>query len=409
MIRDPEVAELRAMIGMLSSRLATLERSVLSIDRANVFGGAAPGIIERAGELRVGSEGKGSRFNKNGFSIFTGVDSATNQVRQFNILVPDAPAVPGSILNYIFSLYGVQGDADLPFQSTIMRATGLSQAQFSGDPTDAMLQLEARDGDEDRGRSGVFITQLKRGDYRAISFVGLGGLDSNLVLIALDTIGLNDQQEAVEIVLFGDGQALLRTDPGQGLVKYKEQGTLVPVLDVNSANLSITNTAAWTDLYEFWIPGGVLGSNNIVEVFLMCTERNTSATTRTIAFRVNWGGVNYTTPVKSIPNGTNERVAPIRLFIAGDGATNAQKLLLDYVTTNTVFVRDETPAVDSTVDQRVLIQAQWSVADALLQFDRVYANVRWYDNVNSGEKYISRVGVAAERVAVREFVSVIVE
>jgi hypothetical protein len=394
LLRGVETNE--AKIRELTMQLDAMEKTLQNL-ASQEFGSSSPGggVKQSSGEVRIGSAKKASKMDKDGFSIFAfAVDQGQESVGTYDILT-DLQKIPTDLGISQFTLYGVQGsqdDADqFPMNATIARAIGMRPAyrpNTNDVVPDAELALRAAYGPRSQ-ESAIQLFTLSESAYDAVPFIE-GVANSNLMVLLKDMVLFNKQKERVGLAIYGnDDRALLRTDPDGLHVRYKDVGTLPAIIDINNDKVLVSNTTAWTTILEFDIPANTLGTGGVIHCKITGFQRNTEGTTRTIQPRVQFGGVNYPTAfTKSFASGGNEENSDLEIIIAGDGATNAQKLWLQYKRTATIFDYDETPAVDSTVDQRVTVQIKFSFASALLYYEKRFSKVMWYDTVDSSEKLI---------------------
>lgn len=124
---------------------------------------------------------------------------------------------------------------------------------------------------------------------------------------------------------------------------------------------SSTNTAAdavLQPLYSFVLPGGCMGPNGTLhaEVETSFTDTATNATTTAFVMRI--GTTNICVPYTPAANTTNDH----RAFEWHNTAINAQKYRNTFVKQSSSATGFLTTAIDTSVDQIVTFDCQWSGA-----------------------------------------------
>lgn len=142
----------------------------------------------------------------------------------------------------------------------------------------------------------------------------------------------------------------------------------------NGPNATTTETA----LYTATIPANTLGTDRCLRITLIGVL-DKDVLTDVVTLRVKFGGATIYADVCATTGSAVNRPWCAELYLAGDGATNAQVLggwfLLGDLATATTGLGDlqtdevlahtpilATAAIDSTADQTLTVTAQWSAA-----------------------------------------------
>lgn len=147
-------------------------------------------------------------------------------------------------------------------------------------------------------------------------------------------------------------------------------------VSIVTSDVTVANTTTETNLLSITIPAGTLGTNNAVRVRLHINNFDNAGTGNSITLRVKYGGTTQLTNAGFEVN-ANQVYGFIDVYIFGDGATNAQEMtaLLDFKETlidqNPVAAPNGindyvggTGAIDSTVDQTLVVSVEWNLANA---------------------------------------------
>lgn len=134
-------------------------------------------------------------------------------------------------------------------------------------------------------------------------------------------------------------------------------------LDVDRSEFSYANSTSETDLYSFTIPGGTLGTDRAVRMYLEMFLFNNSGVTVTVTWRIYYGGSSLASVAGSIATSTAYRYVPFTYLLKGNGATNAQLARSGSIRANTDAIVS-TFAIDSTIDKIMKITSQFDTANA---------------------------------------------
>jgi hypothetical protein len=136
-----------------------------------------------------------------------------------------------------------------------------------------------------------------------------------------------------------------------------------------TADTTVANTAPETNLYAYTVPGGTLGTNNVLRLTLQITDLDVN-TGQTCVLRFKYGGTTLgsisltnSSPDTDITNAK----ALLTFTIAADGATNAQVGSAFFHASSVLgpYVKQGTSAVDSAGAQTLAVIADWSIASTL--------------------------------------------
>lgn len=143
---------------------------------------------------------------------------------------------------------------------------------------------------------------------------------------------------------------------------------------ITTTPVTVSNTTTETDLVNFTLSGGTLGTNNAVAGQLKIdTVRTISGGPYTLTIRLYFGGTLYDELEYIFTYNSSSYLGGIlHLHLAASGATNTQvtSTLLHLAYGNGTTLTQlydfaaSTPNKDSTADQTIRITAQWSNADA---------------------------------------------
>lgn len=139
-------------------------------------------------------------------------------------------------------------------------------------------------------------------------------------------------------------------------------------IDKVTANTTVVNTSAETNLYSFSVPGGALGTNNVLRLTVQLTDIDARISDSCV-LRFKYGGITF----GSISLGNNDPdfnltngKAMLTMILAADGATNSQVASVFARTTSVVWQSPSyiqgTSAVDSNLAQTLVITADWNAA-----------------------------------------------
>ena len=152
-------------------------------------------------------------------------------------------------------------------------------------------------------------------------------------------------------------------------------------IDVTTADLDVVNTLAETTLYAVTIPANSLGSNGEARMEIIGDARGTAAGSHIVTVRVKFGGTTLVTFTRDYTNNTVRNAAVADIRVVNQGAANAQLVVASLTEPGPdgggdVAVQYVTPvaaAIDTTVDQQLLVSVQWNGATATNSIRRLSA------------------------------------
>lgn len=184
-------------------------------------------------------------------------------------------------------------------------------------------------------------------------------------------------------IVYSDGTDLQRLAIGSaGQVLKTNSGATAPewggfAVDVQTADVSVDNTAVETDIVSFTLPGGTLSTGNAVLVRAYVSSMN--ATTTTFAIKGYYGGSSVSSGNlggSAIGGGSDTAGGYIEFLLFATGATNTQEIFLivdlwdnnvsDWSSARSQIRREATgtTAIDSTANQTMKLTFTWAGANA---------------------------------------------
>lgn len=149
----------------------------------------------------------------------------------------------------------------------------------------------------------------------------------------------------------GDGSQLTNL-PGSGATTAINKVT---------ANTTVVSTSAETALYSFSVPGGTLGTNNVLRLTIQITDFDVPNGSDCV-LRFKFGGTTIGSMdfLNESGSGIMNGKGPITFVLAADGATNAQLgTAVFHATTWGTNIAQGSASVDSTVTQVLTVTADW--------------------------------------------------
>jgi hypothetical protein len=156
---------------------------------------------------------------------------------------------------------------------------------------------------------------------------------------------------------------------------------IISVKDRVTADVTVVNTSAETDLWRKTIAAGTLGSNKLLSLTGVVTEYD-SDTADTCALRFKFGASTVVTITISMPGSTANATGVIKADLYADGATNAQLLVaevhLRQAGSSNIYqnIVVASASVDSTAAQDFAVTADWSAASAANKIVLGHAHLR---------------------------------
>lgn len=145
------------------------------------------------------------------------------------------------------------------------------------------------------------------------------------------------------------------------------------VLDVTTGDLDVNTSTAETAFYSVVVPANSMGSNGEVHMQTWGDARGNTSGDCTLTTRVKFGGsTHYTLADSGWVNNTVRTFFGVDIRIINQGATNAQLVVVGIVgagpdgggTNSLLAALPATAAIDTTVDQTLLVSVQWGSSSA---------------------------------------------
>lgn len=170
-----------------------------------------------------------------------------------------------------------------------------------------------------------------------------------------------------------DGLPKALNDAGTEMDLYNTGGDPgLSILDNDTANQEVVNSAAETDVWSVTVPANTIGTNGALDVDFDLSYLNSSGLGRTLTIKLYFGGTAVTLYTNSIISNANRQIMRGKVTLIGT-ATNAQKytsqIMLsraDLFSITDVASREGTWAIDQTADRVLKISVQHSAANANL-------------------------------------------
>ena len=146
---------------------------------------------------------------------------------------------------------------------------------------------------------------------------------------------------------------------------------LATAIDRSFSNVAVSNTVTETSLYSYTLPGNAIGTDFCISQTVIGTVTGNNAGVLTL--RAKYGSGVATAVVT--PAAVTDEYFSTEVILCGDGATNAQQLIMRSGAGNAILERGDqsTIAVDSTTSQTFEITAQWGTASSALSVSKLYA------------------------------------
>ena len=129
-----------------------------------------------------------------------------------------------------------------------------------------------------------------------------------------------------------------------------------------TADTTVTNTSAETNLYSFSVPGGTLGTNNMLRLTVQITDLDMN-NSGSCVLRFKYGGTTFGT--LTLTNGSGGSFTNVRALISvvfgADGATNSQVGTVTFQATSVIasLLAGGATTVDSSTAQDLVVTADW--------------------------------------------------
>jgi hypothetical protein len=145
-------------------------------------------------------------------------------------------------------------------------------------------------------------------------------------------------------------------------------------------DLDVVNTTAETTLYSVTVPANELGANGSCFMDIWGDALGTAGGSHFVTVRLKFGGTTHLNWAVDYVNVTARVGVHMRSGVINQGATNAQLVVGQFSTTQAVAPVIAIPvpvaaAIDTTVDQTLLVSVQWASAQATNSIRRRWSRV----------------------------------
>lgn len=272
-------------------------------------------------------------------------------------------------------------------------AVALSGWSFVADPDTGLYRvsanlLAAAAGGVDVARfltvaSGVNFFEIVPSATTTPLILRAAGTDGNIGITMTPkgtgqiTVGANPLR------LAADGSNVLDAITKQQLDAFATQ---VDVLNAATTTVDVVNTVTETDLYNFSVPGGTLGTTNALRLTLIGDLlKNDGGGAATWTIRFYFGATQYLIVTRApSTNSANRQMFSLLIDIGANGATNAQvawgivRSTAGQAPNTSIIITNADPgsldaysynaaiAEDSTIARAFRVSAQWGTANANL-------------------------------------------
>lgn len=139
---------------------------------------------------------------------------------------------------------------------------------------------------------------------------------------------------------------------------------------------TVTNTTVETTVATMSLPGGILGTNNILLIATYGILTNTSGAQANPQIFVRYAAANCGSCSIFGANGITNQGTYGLAYLKGNGATNAQKgAVLTYGDPTQTLGATSTAAIDSTVAQTLTVTFKWGSALTTLSYTHLYTSI----------------------------------
>lgn len=143
-------------------------------------------------------------------------------------------------------------------------------------------------------------------------------------------------------------------------------------------NATTSNSAAETDVLNYTVAGGTLGSSAQMRMTASLFFNNTSGGNVVYSARMRYGGTQIALNTDALATGAVNEAVTLQGTVSADNATNAQDATLQYFRSNAVrTISTGTSAIDSTVNQTFRVTMQMDTASANASFTLRFLTLEW--------------------------------
>jgi len=152
------------------------------------------------------------------------------------------------------------------------------------------------------------------------------------------------------------------------------------IIKADTTETAFSNSAAENTYYTYSLPGGILGINDAIRMTAWVSILNNSAAPQTYTFRYKYGGSTLHAFGLTLTNNASAQGTLAQCIMKNAGATNSQKGIgvfnADFIN-NWVVGGIGTSAIDSTVNQNIVLTIQSSAATATQTVTLIYTELTY--------------------------------
>lgn len=162
----------------------------------------------------------------------------------------------------------------------------------------------------------------------------------------------------------------IRDSSDNALLKITDAGVvtgsagIVSAFNKSASDVTISNTVTETTLYSVTIPANTLGTAGCVRVSLSGQGLNNVGTAQSFAMRIKYGGSAGTSTAITENSSASARYSDFVGRVCGNGTTGTQVVVYTWTLAGDSSASSGTLAIDSTVDQTLLVAMTLSTASA---------------------------------------------
>jgi len=149
-------------------------------------------------------------------------------------------------------------------------------------------------------------------------------------------------------------------------------------INVDNGIVVVSNTTTPTTIYNVTIPGGTLGTQHALKLYITGSASNQSGGDSTLNIAITYGGAGITDMLCTMINGTGLRSFEINATISANASVSAQVITANVLAIANVATRAATTSIDSNVDQTLLVVATLGAAASTLYIGKTSAHITLY-------------------------------
>jgi len=151
----------------------------------------------------------------------------------------------------------------------------------------------------------------------------------------------------------------------------------VAAQDRSTSQTSVTNTTTETTIYSYTVPGGTLGTSNMLRLTIWGQYLNNTGGARTLTIKVKYGATTVADETRATNADAANQDFKLEAFLMAAGATNSQKggFVIHGANVNQIFSNASygTAAEDSTASKTLTVTVTHDSASANCTFNKEVA------------------------------------